>query len=168
MTEADTSNNVIAERIVGTIKWFNFTNGYGFIQPVDPQQECIFVHKSAFVIKYGSQLKYTTIVGKFLEFDVIAAEKGSIAANVTGIGGLPLFEIYQTKFKFDRRKRVLKFHNIFKFPKQSDDDINNNYQFSEQIISNFGRNRWLNNSEKLYHPYKRNRFFGFYAKQNRE
>jgi CspA family cold shock protein len=63
--------------ISGTVKWFNETKGFGFIQP-DGGGDQIFVHFSA--IKGGG---FRTLAeGQKVEFDIVSAQKGPQAANV--------------------------------------------------------------------------------------
>jgi len=60
---------------VGTIKWFNATKGYGFIQPDDGSKD-VFVHISA-VERSGIGLKE----GQKISYD-ISTERGVQAAHV--------------------------------------------------------------------------------------
>ena len=59
---------------VGTVKWFNTSRGYGFIQPEAGND--VFVHASA--IQDGGALED----GQAVEFDITQGQKGPQAANV--------------------------------------------------------------------------------------
>ena len=61
----------------GTVKWFNPTKGYGFIEPQGGGQD-VFVHISA-VEKAGLS---TLNEGQKVEFNVDAGPKGPQASNV--------------------------------------------------------------------------------------
>jgi len=61
----------------GTVKWFNPTKGYGFIQPQGGGQD-VFVHISA-VEKAGLS---TLNEGQQVEFEITQGEKGPQASNV--------------------------------------------------------------------------------------
>ncbi len=67
-------------RIRGTVKWFNDAKGFGFITREDGEKDC-FVHHSAI---RGTGFK-TLREGERVEFDVIQAEKGPAAQDVTVI-----------------------------------------------------------------------------------
>ncbi len=60
----------------GTVKWFNETKGFGFIEQQDGPD--VFVHFSA--IK-GDGFK-TLAEGQQVEFDVVSSQKGPQAENV--------------------------------------------------------------------------------------
>ena len=66
---------------MGTVKWFNATKGFGFIQP-DGGGKDAFVHISA-VERAGLT---TLSEGQKVEFDVVKGQKGPAAANVRKIG----------------------------------------------------------------------------------
>ena len=59
----------------GTVKWFNRTKGYGFIQPESGEQD-VFVHVSA-VEKAGLD---TLVEGQRVSYDVVD-ERGKKAAG---------------------------------------------------------------------------------------
>lgn len=60
---------------VGTVKWFNATKGYGFIQPEDGGAD-VFVHVSAVQRAGLSGLNE----GQKVSFDLERGQKGKMAA----------------------------------------------------------------------------------------
>jgi CspA family cold shock protein len=67
----------MAERITGTVKWFNGSKGYGFIAP-DNGGEDVFVHYSAIQAAGYRNLDE----GDRVEFSVEDGKKGLQAADV--------------------------------------------------------------------------------------
>jgi CspA family cold shock protein len=59
---------------IGTVKWFNTTKGFGFIQPDDGSKD-VFVHISA-VERAGMQLKE----GQKVSFDLEKGQQGKTSA----------------------------------------------------------------------------------------
>jgi len=67
------------ERMRGTVKWFNASKGFGFIQR--PEGNDVFVHYSAI-----QDDGYKTLdEGQEVEFEIVTGPKGEQAANVTKI-----------------------------------------------------------------------------------
>ena len=66
-------------RVQGTVKWFNDSKGYGFIERPDGAD--VFVHYSAIP---GSGFRRLN-EGQTVEFDVVDGPKGKQAANVTPV-----------------------------------------------------------------------------------
>ena len=60
----------------GTVKWFNATKGFGFIQPDDGSKD-VFVHISA-VEKAGMS---TLKEGQKVEFEVVKGQSGKTSAE---------------------------------------------------------------------------------------
>lgn len=63
----------------GTVKWFNASKGFGFIQR--QSGEDVFVHFSAIQVEGYKSLNE----GQAVEFEVSQGPKGLQAANVVGI-----------------------------------------------------------------------------------
>lgn len=59
----------------GTVKWFNGTKGYGFIQPDDGSKD-VFVHVSAVERAGLSELRE----GQKVEFDLERGQQGKTSA----------------------------------------------------------------------------------------
>ena len=66
----------MAERIIGTVKWFNGTKGYGFIERENGPD--VFVHYSSI---QGEGFRNLT-EGQSVEFSVEQGAKGPQAAEV--------------------------------------------------------------------------------------
>jgi CspA family cold shock protein len=71
----------MAERVIGTVKWFNASKGYGFIERQGGPD--VFVHFSAI----QSQGYKTLQEGQQVEFTIEQGTKGPQAANVTVVEG---------------------------------------------------------------------------------
>ena len=71
----------MSERITGTVKWFNGTKGFGFIEREDGPD--VFVHYSA-IQNEGDGFR-NLAEGQQVEFTVEQGEKGPSAANVVAL-----------------------------------------------------------------------------------
>jgi CspA family cold shock protein len=60
---------------IGTVKWFNAQNGYGFIQPDDGSKD-VFVHISAVEVSGLGSLRD----GQKVSFDVERGQQGKVSA----------------------------------------------------------------------------------------
>jgi CspA family cold shock protein len=69
----------MAERMIGTVKWFNDAKGFGFIQQENGPD--VFVHFSAIQADGFKSLSENDKV----EFEVTQGPKGPQAANVTKV-----------------------------------------------------------------------------------
>ena len=67
----------MAQRVTGTVKWFNATKGYGFLS--QEGGEDVFVHHSAIQMEGYRTLQE----GQAVEFTVERGPKGLQASNVT-------------------------------------------------------------------------------------
>ena len=66
----------MSERMTGTVKWFNNSKGYGFIEQEDGPD--VFVHYSSITGEGYRSLNE----GQQVEFDIEDGPKGPQAANV--------------------------------------------------------------------------------------
>jgi len=69
----------MAERESGTVKWFNDSKGFGFIER--PNGADVFVHHSAI---QGDGFK-TLSEGQQVEFELVQGQKGPAAEAVTSL-----------------------------------------------------------------------------------
>jgi CspA family cold shock protein len=70
----------MSERVTGTVKWFNGSKGFGFIERAEGAD--VFVHFSAIQGDGFRNLEE----GQNVEFDVVQGPKGLQAANVSVVG----------------------------------------------------------------------------------
>lgn len=70
----------MAQRVTGTVKWFNAEKGYGFIQP-DGRESDVFVHHSEIMMPGYAKLDE----GERVEFEIEQAPKGPQAVRVQKI-----------------------------------------------------------------------------------
>jgi CspA family cold shock protein len=76
--------------LVGQVKWFSDSSGYGFITIADGEKKgCdIFVHHSG--IKPANSNYKTLRKGEYVNFNIVKGLNGLQAVDVTGINGGPL------------------------------------------------------------------------------
>ena len=72
-----TQKENMAAMLKGTVKWFNESKGFGFIEQEEGKD--VFVHYSAIT---GSGFK-TLNEGDKVQFEIVDGPKGPAAANVT-------------------------------------------------------------------------------------
>lgn len=102
-----------SERFVGSVKWFNNRNGFGFITASDGSHagKDIFVHHSAIQVS-NDQYRYLC-QGEYVEFNLASATSGKHdiqATNITGVkGGKLMCEIQREnprpRFQHQRRSQ---------------------------------------------------------------
>ena len=68
--------NIMSERVKGTVKWFNESKGFGFIEQESGPD--VFVHFRAI----NSDGFKTLDEGQEVEFDVVEGDRGPQAANI--------------------------------------------------------------------------------------
>jgi cold shock protein len=78
-TQSNSNSRSGAVKEQGTVKWFNASKGYGFIQR--QTGEDVFVHFSAIMMDGYKSLNE----GQAVEFEVTKGPKGLQAENVTGL-----------------------------------------------------------------------------------
>lgn len=70
--------------LIGQVKWFNNTSGYGFITCEDKTD--VFVHHSAIKVK-TDQYKYL-VQGEYVSFQISTTATGTHATQATNVSGV--------------------------------------------------------------------------------
>lgn len=65
---------------IGTVKWFNSTKGFGFIEP-EGGGEDVFIHFSEIIMDGYKQLSE----GQKVEYEVTQGDKGYKASNIKAV-----------------------------------------------------------------------------------
>lgn len=65
----------------GTVKWFNESKGYGFIEQPEETEDDVFVHFSSIQMEGFKTLSE----GQEVEFEVETGDRGPRATNVTAL-----------------------------------------------------------------------------------
>lgn len=88
------STTIVAENIIGMVKWFNNKSGFGFItvcSPCEHKGKDIFVHFSSISIT-KTQYKYL-IQGEYVDMTIVKVNSDKHefqAANISGVLGGPI------------------------------------------------------------------------------
>ncbi|MFC3193457.1 cold-shock protein [Marinicella sediminis] len=71
----------MSEKVTGTVKWFDESKGFGFIQQASGSD--VFAHYSAIVVE-GDGFR-TLQEGQQVEFNIVDGQKGPQAENITAL-----------------------------------------------------------------------------------
>jgi len=121
-TPTQQAKQTIAEKITGTVKWFNVKSGYGFINRNDTKED-VFVHQTAIIKNNPKKAVRSVGDGELVEFDVVLGDKGNEAANVSGPDGEP---VRGSQFAAEKRRgfRLWRQRIRRRQPRKNDGDAN--------------------------------------------
>lgn len=97
--------HVLTRNVTGTVKWFNISRGFGFIERNDGGAD-VFLHQSG-VVGSGRRHRFSLFLkgGEEVEFDVAQGAKGPEAVAVTSPGGFELAPFNPRYRRGPRRER---------------------------------------------------------------
>lgn len=76
-------SRAVAQRVTGSVKWFNIKDRYGFMNR-DDARENNFAHQAGITWNNSQKKKRNAREGEIVEHDVVVCEEGPDAANATG------------------------------------------------------------------------------------
>ena len=74
--------------VLGTVKWFDVRDKYGFINRNDTKED-VFVHQTAVKENNPRKNLHSVEDGVTVAFDAVEGERGAEAARVADPGGVP-------------------------------------------------------------------------------
>lgn len=105
----------VSGRLIGQVKWFDATKGYGFITRLDNEDEDVFVHAVDLRPRFGTTDHPVLYTGEYVNFILATSHKKDArdrATEVTGLigpngeaGGL-LCDYGRIKFKSYARRHM--------------------------------------------------------------
>lgn len=88
-SDAKGSKVVMADRILGVVKWYDSLIGHGFVRRVDHGGD-VEIHRNNIVKPFPCKYQRSLGAGETVEFEVVQGRWGPEATKVTGPGGIPL------------------------------------------------------------------------------
>ena len=78
------------QKVTGTVKWFNTTKGFGFIEPADKSGDC-FVHQT----QIKSDGFRSLAEGEIVEFEIVVSEEKGGYVSPTNVSPTLILDLTQ-------------------------------------------------------------------------
>ena len=90
----------MSTKLLGRIKWFNTTKGFGFVTDCHSNED-VFVHHSG--IQVQSNCWKSLHAGGYVNYELQTTEGKTQAVNITGVEGGPL--LCETRHELNQQRR---------------------------------------------------------------
>ena len=90
----------MSTKLLGRIKWFNTTKGFGFVTDCHSNED-VFVHHSG--IQVQSNCWKSLHAGEYVNYELQTTEGKTQAVNITGVEGGPL--LCETRHELNQQRR---------------------------------------------------------------